>query len=90
METATNAQQPVNKAAEEVQENPPSSSVRSLGDNICLGDFDLGVTLGTGSFGRVKFAMHRVTKTVWAIKMLKKSEVVRLQQVSSVDAFDNI
>lgn len=59
MEILTNTEQSVQKI-ETAQENPPSSSVRSLGDNICLGDFDLGVTLGTGSFGRVKFAMHRV------------------------------
>lgn len=46
-----------------------------------LDDFDMGVTLGTGSFGRVRIAMHRGTQTPWAIKMLKKAEILRMQQV---------
>jgi serine/threonine protein kinase len=46
-----------------------------------LDDFTLGVTLGTGSFGRVRLATKTADNTVWAIKMLKKSEVIRLQQV---------
>jgi len=46
-----------------------------------LAAFNVGVTLGTGSFGRVKFATHKIKGSHWAIKMLKKSEVIRLQQV---------
>ncbi len=52
-----------------------------LKGTLSLADFDLGVTLGTGSFGRVRFAKHKASKTRWAIKALKKCEVVRLQQV---------
>jgi len=44
-------------------------------------EFDMGVTLGTGSFGRVRFATHTATGSHWAIKSLKKAEVIRLQQV---------
>merc|ERR1719231_225851 len=44
-------------------------------------EFDLGVTLGTGSFGRVRFVTHKGMGSHWAIKILKKSEVIRLQQV---------
>ncbi|OWZ24022.1 CAMP-dependent protein kinase catalytic subunit [Phytophthora megakarya] len=43
--------------------------------------FEMGVTLGTGSFGRVRFATHKATNTYWAIKILKKAEIIRLQQV---------
>lgn len=46
-----------------------------------LNDFDTGVTLGTGSFGRVRIATHTKTQTPWAIKALKKAEIVRMQQV---------
>lgn len=53
-------------------------------------DFDMGVTLGTGSFGRVKFATHKGNQNVYAIKMLKKSEVVRLQQVEHMLSEKNI
>ncbi|DBA03561.1 TPA: hypothetical protein N0F65_011462 [Lagenidium giganteum] len=44
--------------------------------------FEMGVTLGTGSFGRVRFATHKNTATFWAIKILKKAEIIRLQQVT--------
>jgi len=57
------------------------TEVRTLPPTVNLNDFDVGVTLGTGSFGRVKFATHKATNSYWAIKMLKKAEVVRLQQV---------
>jgi hypothetical protein len=48
---------------------------------LSLSDFNIGVTLGTGSFGRVKFVTHKDANSIWALKMLKKSEVIRLQQV---------
>jgi len=57
------------------------STTVKLEGPLQLSDFEEGVTLGTGSFGRVKFCVHKTTETIWAIKMLKKSEVVRLQQV---------
>lgn len=63
----------------------PSSNVpvkEPLGPGpFSLEDFDPGVTLGTGSFGRVRIATHKATQTPWAIKILKKAEIVRMQQV---------
>jgi serine/threonine protein kinase len=56
-------------------------AVRTLPTPLSLDDFDVGVTLGTGSFGRVRFCTHKTTGSFWAIKMLKKAEVIRLQQV---------
>ncbi len=48
---------------------------------LCLDDFDVGVTLGTGSFGRVRFATYKSNPDqACAIKMLKKCEVVRMHQ----------
>jgi hypothetical protein len=35
-------------------------AVRTLPTPLTLDDFDVGVTLGTGSFGRVRFATHKV------------------------------
>jgi len=59
--------------------------------NLSLDSFVLGVTLGTGSFGRVRFAQYKDDKSrVCAIKMLKKTEVVRLQQVEHMLAEKNI
>ena len=55
-----------------------------LEDVSSIHDFDIGVTLGTGSFGRVRFATHRANKSQhFAIKILKKSEIIRFQQVCS-------
>jgi len=49
--------------------------------SLTLDDFHVGVTLGTGSFGRVRFATYKSSPSVTcAIKILKKNEVVRLQQ----------
>lgn len=48
---------------------------------LSLEHFTLGKTLGTGSFGRVRVATHKASGTVWAVKALKKSEVVKMQQV---------
>ncbi|KAI9907417.1 hypothetical protein PsorP6_004593 [Peronosclerospora sorghi] len=52
--------------------------------------FDMGVTLGTGSFGLVRFATHKVTNTIWAIKILKKAEIIRLQQVEHMHSKNSI
>jgi len=42
------------------------------------------VTLGTGSFGRVRFATHVGTNRHFAIKMLRKSDVIRYHQVEHI------
>lgn len=65
-------------------------AIRTLPLPIDLTHFALGVTLGTGSFGRVRFATHKGTGSIWAIKMLKKSEVVRLQQVEHMISEKNV
>ncbi|KAI9301771.1 camp-dependent protein kinase 1 [Cunninghamella echinulata] len=46
-----------------------------------LSDFQMLRTLGTGSFGRVHLVQSRVNARYYAIKVLKKTEVVRLKQV---------
>lgn len=46
-----------------------------------LDDFHLLRTLGTGSFGRVHLTQSRHNGRYYAIKVLKKTEVVRLKQV---------
>ncbi len=74
-----------NKEATPAPAPAPSSNVpvkEPLGPGpFSLDDFDAGVTLGTGSFGRVRIATHKTTQTPWAIKILKKAEIVRMQQV---------
>ncbi|RGB43523.1 kinase-like domain-containing protein [Rhizophagus diaphanus] len=46
-----------------------------------LSDFNICRTLGTGSFGRVHLVQSKYNNRFYAMKVLKKSEVVRLKQV---------
>jgi len=49
--------------------------------NECaLGDLKMHQTIGTGTFGRVKLCTWKATGHVFAIKILKKAEVIRLKQ----------
>jgi serine/threonine protein kinase len=51
-----------------------------------LEDFHLVRTVGTGSFGRVHLAQSRHNHRYYAIKVLKKAEVVRLKQVEHTNS----
>ncbi|KAF1799104.1 camp-dependent protein kinase [Mucor lusitanicus] len=55
-----------------------------------LDDFHLLRTLGTGSFGRVHLAQSRHNGRYYAIKVLKKAEVVRLKQVEHTNSEKSI
>lgn len=50
-------------------------------NNWKLEDFEFRQTLGTGSFGRVHLCRFKKTGEFFALKVLKKSEVVRSKQV---------
>lgn len=52
----------------------------------CLDDFVVGVTLGTGSFGRVSCVQHKETGKFYALKVLKKKEILHLNQVDHINA----
>ncbi|KAI7870862.1 kinase-like domain-containing protein [Spinellus fusiger] len=59
-----------------------STEVHKCGkSNLKLQDFELHRTLGTGSFGRVHLVQSKYNTKFYAIKVLKKEEVVRLKQV---------
>ncbi|KAG1460124.1 hypothetical protein G6F56_006019 [Rhizopus delemar] len=49
-----------------------------------LADFTLVRTLGTGSFGRVHLAQWMLNKEFYAIKVLKKKDVINSRQVEHV------
>ncbi len=53
-------------------------------EKIKISDFDVLETLGTGSFGRVRLGRHKKTKKIYAIKMLKKTEIIRLKQTDHI------
>lgn len=71
-------------------------------DKISLNDFELLNTVGTGilkhkfiliklgSFGRVRLGKHKKSGKIYAIKMLKKSEIIRSKQVDHIHSEFNI
>lgn len=51
---------------------------------IALKDFELMQTLGTGSFGRVRLTKEKATGRYYAMKILKKHDIIKLKQVDHV------
>ncbi|GLE01008.1 hypothetical protein PINS_up009821 [Pythium insidiosum] len=49
-----------------------------------LDDFEILATLGTGTFGRVRLVRLREAGSFHALKILKKSEILRLQQLHHI------
>jgi protein kinase A len=45
-----------------------------------LSDFEVIRTLGTGSFGRVKFAKSKIDGGYYAVKYMKKHDIIKLKQ----------
>ena len=56
--------------------------------HYALGDFTILTTLGTGTFGRVRLVRLKdsADMTSMALKILKKTEIVRLKQVVHVQS----
>ncbi|OJD16252.1 AGC/PKA protein kinase [Blastomyces percursus] len=66
------------------QQNEQQRSVQSTRQTkgkYSLDDFTLQRTLGTGSFGRVHLVQSRHNQRFYAIKVLKKAQVVKMKQV---------
>ena len=54
---------------------------RTTKGKYTLGDFAIMRTLGTGSFGRVHLVQSRHNSRFYAVKVLKKQQVVKMKQV---------
>jgi protein kinase A len=67
--------------------NPAGGSVESKANprqtkgKYTLTDFALQRTLGTGSFGRVHLVQSKHNQRFYAIKVLKKAQVVKMKQI---------
>lgn len=57
------------------------SEARVTRGRYSLADFEMLRTLGTGSFGRVHLVQSRHNNRFYAIKVLKKAQVVKMKQV---------
>lgn len=62
-----------------------TAAIRSQ-KNLIIKDFELGTTLGTGTFGRVRQVRfkHSKSKIAFALKMLKKTEIINLNQIEHI------
>ena len=45
-----------------------------------LSDFEMIRTLGSGSFGRVRYAKSKIDGGYYAVKYMKKHEIIKLKQ----------
>ena len=69
-------------AATDLSMNKPSSNtVRETKGKYALNDFNFQRTLGTGSFGRVHLVQSKHNQRFYAIKVLKKAQVVKMKQI---------
>ncbi|XP_078427850.1 uncharacterized protein LOC144700255 isoform X2 [Wolffia australiana] len=57
---------------------------------MCVGDFDLLTMIGKGAFGEVRICREKSSGNVYAMKKLKKSEMLRRGQVEHVKAERNL
>ena len=58
-----------------------TATIRQTKGKYSLSDFALKRTLGTGSFGRVHLVQSNHNQRFYAIKVLKKQQVVKMKQV---------
>jgi len=52
--------------------------------SLVVADFQLGKTLGTGAFGRVRFVTYKATGAHYALKTLKKAAIIKMKQVDHI------
>jgi protein kinase A len=63
------------------QSVPQPSQPRVTKGKYSLTDFEIQRTLGTGSFGRVHLVQSKHNQRFYAVKVLKKAQVVKMKQV---------
>lgn len=68
--------QPQQPTPPQIQDQP-----RVTKGKYSLADFEILRTLGTGSFGRVHLVQSRHNQRFYAVKVLKKAQVVKMKQV---------
>ena len=51
---------------------------------VAIEDYTIKQTVGTGSFGRVKLIFHPKENKYYALKILKKIEIIKLKQVDHI------
>ena len=65
----------------QVHQPPQQTQIRQTKGKYSLTDFEILRTLGTGSFGRVHLVQSKHNQRFYAVKVLKKQQVVKMKQV---------
>ena len=85
MDGATSTTKEAQPAAKAAQPAQPAATVpvipRVTKGKYLLTDFTIQRTLGTGSFGRVHLVQSKHNQRFYAVKVLKKQQVVKMKQV---------
>ncbi|KAK7291823.1 hypothetical protein RIF29_07275 [Crotalaria pallida] len=71
-------------------ERKETEYIRLKRHKICVDDFDLLTIIGRGAFGEVTLCREKKTGYIYAMKKLKKSEMLRRGQVEHVRAERNL
>jgi protein kinase A len=78
--TTTSQHAPAKNGAVQFQAQPLNQARVTKG-KYTLTDFTIQRTLGTGSFGRVHLVQSKHNQRFYAVKVLKKAQVVKMKQV---------
>ncbi|PPJ56725.1 hypothetical protein CBER1_08665 [Cercospora berteroae] len=62
-------------------QKPTTNPLRETRGKYTLQDFVINRTLGTGSFGRVHLVQSKHNQRFYAVKVLKKAQVVKMKQI---------
>ncbi|OBT50426.1 AGC/YANK protein kinase [Pseudogymnoascus sp. 24MN13] len=54
------------------------------GDDVGLNHFTLGRVVGKGAFGKVRIVEHKYTKLTFALKYIRKDDIVRTESVRNI------
>jgi len=73
-----------------IDNNVPADPLDLGAKTLSVGDFNLGKTLGTGAFGRVRFVTYKPNGQHYALKMLKKAAIIKMKQVDHIVSEKNI
>lgn len=63
-------------------ELPTGGTTTEMNDNMCVEDFELLKVVGKGSFGKVMQVRKKDTGDIYAMKVLKKEQLVKRKQVA--------
>jgi len=56
------------------------ASINEKETRMKLADFEMIRTLGSGSFGRVKYAKCKLDGKYYAVKYMKKHDIIKMKQ----------